>query len=101
MEIDTITYPELEQYIGQPNVRIIDLRSRKAYRNSHIKGAENIPYFELEQGGTFFNKDDLIIFYCDRGNSSLMATRKFNQAGYRTKGVVGIFLNYRGKYIVS
>lgn len=101
MELDTITYLELEKYIDQPNVRIIDLRSRKAYRYSHIKGSENIPYFELEQGGTFFNKNDLILFYCDRGNSSLMASRNFNQSGYETKAVVGIFLNYEGKYIVS
>lgn len=101
MELSTINFQELEEYVGKPNVRIIDLRSRRAYQKSHIKDAENIPYFELQQGGQFFNRENTIIFYCDRGNSSLMACREFTKRGYDVKAVLGIFLTYKGKYLES
>ncbi len=75
MNYPTISMRELDCWImcGRP-MELIDLRSRNAYEYSHLKGAVNIPYEELERmlkEGTF------------RGHSYgfVLCKRKFEYAG--------------------
>ena len=64
--IETISARMLDYYVGRNDALIIDLREEKAYAESHVRGAVNIPYETLE------NRKDLpmnkiLVFYCDRG----------------------------------
>lgn len=74
--IETISARMLDYYVGRNDALIIDLREEKAYAESHVRGAVNIPYETLE------NRKDLpmnkiLVFYCDRGGASMAAAREF------------------------
>ncbi|GHU61103.1 hypothetical protein FACS189418_0170 [Clostridia bacterium] len=97
MCISGIQYQQLDEYIQAGDRRIIDLRTKQAYDRCHIETAENIPFEQLSVYS--FQKNEKIIFYCDRGNSSLMACRNFNRQGFDTMTVMGAFASYRGKYL--
>ena len=84
--------------VGQPDAWIIDLREHSVYERSHIKGAVNVPYEELE-GGYAFPKDKFLVFYCDRGGASMAAARELARRGYKTSSVTGGFAAYRGRNI--
>ena len=112
--IETISARMLDYYVGRNDALIIDLREEKAYAESHVRGAVNIPYETLE------NRKDLpmnkiLVFYCDRGGASMAAAREFVnpdstqgasarefvRRGYRTRSVIGGFTAYRGRNLVS
>mgnify|MGYP003193829114 CR=1 FL=1 len=85
--IETISARMLDYYVGRNDALIIDLREEKAYAESHVRGAVNIPYETLENRKNLpMNK--ILVFYCDRG-------------GYRTRSVIGGFTAYRGRNLVS
>ena len=96
MSFDTIRNSDINQYIGRPNVRIIDLRDKIEYEEGHIPGAVNIPYEELEDNRSSLHKKDLLIFYCDRGHISLMAARDLEKYGYQIKSLYGGIYAYQG-----
>ena len=79
--IETISARMLDYYVGRNDALIIDLREEKAYAESHVRGAVNIPYETLE------NRKDLPI--------------EFVRRGYRTRSVIGGFTAYRGRNLVS
>jgi rhodanese-related sulfurtransferase len=97
MTFDTIRTNDIIKYIGKPNVMIIDLRDRKEYDTGHIPTAVNIPYEELEQMKTKLQRNYLLIFYCDRGNISLLAARDLLKDGYNIKSLYGGLRAYHGK----
>ena len=80
--IETISARMLDYYVGRNDALIIDLREEKAYAESHVRGAVNIPYETLE------NRKDLPM-------------REFVRRGYRTRSVIGGFTAYRGRNLVS
>lgn len=89
MCFETISAKELENYIGEKDVMIVDLRDKGEYDAGHVKGAVNIPYEELKTKSWIFNKYNQVILYCERGNMSLMASRKLSEEGIYTKNVYG------------
>jgi Rhodanese-related sulfurtransferase len=97
MSFDTIKTNDILQYIGLPNVIIIDLRDKKDYDKGHIPTAVNIPYEELEQKKSYLPYDKLLIFYCDRGNISLLASRDLMKDGYNMKSLFGGIHAFHGK----
>lgn len=97
MSFDTISTNELVKYIGNPNVMIIDLRDRSEYDVGHIPGAVNIPYEDLDSYKDRLNRRQQLIFYCDRGNISLLAARDLMKYGYNIKSLYGGIKAYRGK----
>lgn len=97
MSFDTIRTNDIVKYIGNPNAMIIDLRDRYEYDLGHIPGAVNIPYEELELQVNRLRHSQLLIFYCDRGNISLLAIRDLMKYGYNMKSLYGGIQAYRGK----
>jgi rhodanese-related sulfurtransferase len=97
MSFDTIRTNEIVKYIGNPNALIIDLRDRHEYDSGHIPGAVNIPYDELDNHASHFQAKQQLIFYCDRGNISLLAARDLMKYGYNMKSLYGGIRAYRGK----
>ncbi len=101
MSFETIRPGDIEKYIGRPNVLIVDLRDKIEYDAGHIPGAVNIPYEDLEDYANRFRKNDLLIFYCDRGNISLLAARDLGKLGYQIKSLYGGLRQYRGRLVRS
>jgi rhodanese-related sulfurtransferase len=97
MSFDTIRTNDIVKYIGNPKALIIDLRDRHEYDAGHIPGAVNIPYEDLERHTNRFNSELQLIFYCDRGNISLLASRDLMKYGYNMKSLYGGLRAYRGK----
>lgn len=97
--IETISAKMLDYFIDRSDSVIIDIRDPDSYRKSHIRGAINYPYEELNSIQNL-PKDKLLIFYCQRGGSSMSAARLFLRKGYRTRSLVGGFEAYRGRNLV-
>ena len=96
MPFDTIRNSDIVKYIGKPMTIIIDLRDREDYDKGHIPGAINIPYEELEEHINKLSHNSLLIFYCERGNVSLMAVRDLEKYGFYMKSLHGGIDAYHG-----
>jgi rhodanese-related sulfurtransferase len=96
MSFDTIRTNDIEKYIGRADVVIIDLREQSEYNEGHIPGAINIPYDELDSYADNL-PHALLIFYCERGNISLMAARDLAKYNYHMKSLYGGLNAYHGK----
>lgn len=99
MSFETIRANDIINYIGQPNVLIIDLRDKVDYLKGHIPSAVNIPYDNLEGEKNNLSRNKLLIFYCDRGHISLMAARDLMKYGYQIRSMHGGLSAYRGKLV--
>lgn len=99
MPFETIRASDVVNYIGRPNVLIIDLRDKEDYLKGHIPTAVNIPYCDLENEIHRLSKNKLLIFYCDRGHISLMAARDLMKYNYNIKNMYGGIMAYRGKLV--
>jgi len=62
---------------------IVDVRSREEYYKSHVKGAINIPLFDLEYYVGFLKNKDALV-YCDSGRRSRMAVENLAQRGVKS-----------------
>ncbi|MDO5136317.1 MAG: rhodanese-like domain-containing protein [Eubacteriales bacterium] len=98
-QVETISPKMLDYYVGRGDAMIIDLRNREEYQVSHVKGAVNIPYGELERDHGF-PQGKLLVLYCDRGGASIKAAKYLARMGYGTRSVIGGFTAYRGRNLV-
>lgn len=96
MDFVMIPPGELDKYVGNPDVLIIDLRTPQEYMERHVKNAINIPYEKL-QSCCMFPMDMYLILYCERGATSLAAAKELADKGYQVMTVVGGIHAYRGK----
>ncbi len=97
----TIPIWEVDHYINyDSNIMIIDLRSQSSYRQSHIRGAVNLPYEDMDQWVSSLPQDKLLIFYCSRGGQSMIVCRNLEQAGYNVVNIANGIAYYKGKYMV-
>lgn len=97
--VETISAKMLDYYVDRRDTAIIDLRDREEFAHSHVKGALNIPYSEIDEN-TQFPQGKTLVLYCDRGGASLLLARQLARQGYRTKSVIGGFEAYRGRNLV-
>ena len=67
--VETISAKMLDYYVGRRDTLIIDLREKEFYMHSHVKGAVNMPYGEID-GYTAFPKGKILVLYCDTKNRS-------------------------------
>ena len=96
----TIPIWEIDNYIeSYRNIMIIDLRNNQSYQKSHIKGAVNLPYEEMDSWISTLPKDKLLIFYCARGGQSMMVCRNLEPYGYQVVSIANGIAYYRGKYM--
>ena len=97
--VEPISGKMLDYYVGRRDTLIIDLREKESYMHSHVKGAVNMPYGEID-GYTAFPKGKILVLYCDRGGASLQAARILARNGYKTKTVIGGMKEYRGRNLI-
>lgn len=100
MGLEMISPALLDGYVGRTDALIIDVRSREAFEQGHIRGARNIP-FEEKGGYRYFPRTKELILYCDRGSASLVKGRELARQGWRVKSVSGGLHAYRGHNLVN
>lgn len=106
MYFETIRARDIFRYMGNGRGLLLDLRQQEKYCAGHIPGAVNVPYEELQDRmqevrqmlteHSVGRMQPLVIVYCDRGNTSLLAARDLYRAGISVLNVYGGFFSYRG-----
>lgn len=109
MCFETIRAADIFRYRINGKGVLVDLRDNEEYSFGHIPGAINIPYHELRNRITelkalaethsMTKQSAPIILYCDRGNTSLLASRDLYREGFCIKNVYGGINNYRGPLV--
>lgn len=105
MRYPTISMRELDCWITcKRPMELIDLRTPGAYGYSHLTGAVNIPFEELEdmiEEGRLFElqKGIPLVLYCARGSQSLLACNHLSLRGYPVVNVAGGMAAYRGSWL--
>ena len=106
MRYPTISMRELDCWIScGRTMELIDLRNRSAYEDSHLRGAVNIPYEELEnmieEERLFEYREGIpLVLYCTRGSQSMLACNHLSMRGYPVVNVAGGMAAYRGKWLI-
>ncbi len=88
MRFDLIGADELKRYVNA-SYTIVDLRSSQEYRLSHVPGAINLPYDELDY--MRFGRNTIYIFYCERGIKSIRVSRYLSERGIRCMAVASSY----------
>ena len=65
---------------------IVDVRTREEYYRSHIKGALNIPVFDLEFSLEFLKDKDVLV-YCHSGNRADLAVEYLMENGVKAEAI--------------
>ena len=94
----TVSAKELDKYVENKDI-IIDLREKKAYRESHIENAINIPFETIDYRYFEQYRYRVIILYCDRGSTSMIVAKELSKRNYKVKTVIGGIRAYRGKHL--
>ena len=79
MQFDLIGADELRRYVNARGYTIVDLRSPQEYMLSHIPGAVNMPYNEINFRN--LKRNTTYIFYCERGVKSIRICRYLSERG--------------------
>lgn len=82
---------ELKTFIqlNKEKLYILDIRDEKDYTQSHIDGAENVPFKEVGNAIRSLPKDKLIVVYCYTGQNGGQVVSLLNLAGYQAKSLSG------------
>ncbi len=90
--VDSISILEL---LRLNNVMIVDIRNQYYYNLGHIRGAINIPYYNLLNNYShYLNKSDIYFLYCDTGEQSMEIVNRLNSFGYHTVNIIGGYQEY-------
>lgn len=79
----------------RPNTRLLDLRSEKQFNESHIPGAESIPFERLDQDNSLLSqfKGYKVFVVCEYGDKSRFIASLLNEMGINavnlTEGYLG------------
>ncbi|MCM1468507.1 MAG: rhodanese-like domain-containing protein [Alistipes sp.] len=96
MNISVISAEELDGIINNEKFIIVDVRDAGEYRKNHIPGAVNISMDQIRQAQ--FDKEKIIVLYCEHGGNSMVAARELARRGFRVKTVVGGIKAYMGRH---
>ena len=78
------------------NPIIIDIRNNYLYNISHVKGAINIPYYNLLNNYShYLDKKRKYYLYCDEGKQSFEISKRLNSFGYNTMSISGGFITFK------
>ena len=71
----------LDKILKENNYIIVDVRTQEEYDTSHVKGAVNIPYDEIDEN-VELDKSKTILVYCKSGGRSSIAYNTLKELGY-------------------
>ena len=80
------------------NYKYLDVRTKNEYAENHVKGAINLPLFELKESIHLLDKDSSYMVYCRTGYrssvaSSLLKRNKINNIINISEGISGLSKN--------
>lgn len=96
MGADTISPGEAVYYIGKKGVLFVDLREQEDYRVGHIPGAVWMDYDDLICRKQELRRYQMVILYCDRGNTSLLAARELRSLPIEIRSIAYGMSEYKG-----
>ena len=76
----------LRERIEEEKAIIVDVRTKEEYEESHIKGAINIPYDEIDED-VELDKNKKIYVYCKSGTRSGIAYETLKDLGYEVENL--------------
>lgn len=76
----------LRERIEEEKAIIVDVRTKEEYLESHIKGAINIPYDEIDEN-IGLDKNKKIYVYCKSGTRSGIAYENLKSLGYEVENL--------------
>lgn len=80
-EYQSITSNDAMSIMENNKYQIIDVRTPEEYEESHVKGAINVLYTEVDT--ITIDKDTIILVYCASGRRSKIAAESLLQMGYQ------------------
>lgn len=72
---------DIEKLMSENEYIIVDVRTVEEYNESHISGAINIPYDEIDKN-VGIDKSKIVFVYCKSGRRSEIAFQELNDLGY-------------------
>lgn len=95
MKIPNMIHPyELEKVSKDSNLLVIDLRSGTDFLKGHIPGAINYSYDEIYSNMEHISREYRLIFYCEKGNKSLVVAGWFNEKEYDASSLSEGYMGY-------
>lgn len=85
-----ITATDVQNFMQDKNIQLVDVRTETEYASGHIKGFENIPLNTLEKNADKIQKDAPVIIHCQSGVRGAMAYSILEKLGFTN------ILNYSG-----
>ncbi len=81
-----------------PQIRLVDVRTREEYRQGHIPGSQNLPLDQIGEIPQLIpDKDARIFVYCLSGGRSQMAAAQMARMGYMNVANIGGITAWRGQ----
>ena len=97
--MDTISPREAISYIGKPDVLFVDIRAGEEYRKGHIPGAKWMRVEDVLRRKEMFRKFRMVIFYCERGNASLLLARELRDLPGEIRSIAYGIQGYSGPLV--
>ena len=101
LRFEVINDEQMDGYVKNKRALIIDVREPADYEAKHIENSINIPFEKLEKEYHKMPRDLMLILYCERGGSSMLAAKELFDRGYVVKALIGGIRGYKGKYLVK
>ena len=79
----TITTEEVNDFIKDNNITILDIRNEGSFSESHIPSAIHLSNNNIDQFVESSNQEDNILIYCYKGISSQNAAQHFCNLGFK------------------
>lgn len=99
LRFEVISTNDMDKYVNNKRALIIDVREPEAYEKKHIENAINIPFEKLEKDYNKMPKDLILVLYCERGGSSMLAAKELFDRGHVVRALMGGIKGYNGKYL--
>lgn len=95
MSVQIIAAWDTWKLIEEKEALLVDLRSKECYEESHICGAVSMPYEGEFDKYKVFDGKQVILLYCERGNTSLLVGKYLGECGYCVYTISGGFQAYK------
>lgn len=80
---------DLARRLAGRSVHVLDVRRPAEWRDSHIRGAQNLPLMQLESRLDTLARERTIVTVCESGHRSKTAARTLRRAGYQVENLRG------------
>ena len=91
-----IGFEEVGRRLNDPDVLVLDVRSRSEYDASHLPGAANVPHTRLFERLDELPRDQELLVHCATGVRSAVASALLQRHGFRVQYVMDDYSAFQG-----